>query len=408
MPRINISSIRTELRTISSISLFLCLFFCSSSVSASKDEDMAHYQSKLETLQKSIAKIQSYLKGNKKQRSHVVTELQTLESEISKNALKLKALEKDIRNIRQQKKKLQSELKRLNKQLREQRAVLSEQMRSAYSMGNQQNLKMLLNQQDPAQAGRTQQYFNYLNRARKQQITLFAETIEQTKQTELALKQTLLTQNVLLKTQVDKKRQRQKQRRQRKKLVAELSDKIQNQESTLTSLETSRSKIENMLKSLGELLADIPTSPSENTPFASLKGKLPWPTKGLFLSKFGHPKNYGDLKWNGVLIKADYGTPVRVISHGRVAFSDWLQGFGFITIIDHGDGYMSLYGHSESLFKQTGDWVSAGEVIATAGDSGGQLHSGVYFEIRSRGKPINPSKWCASSARHASAQTNSL
>ncbi len=369
---------------------------------------MVHYQNRLDTLQKSIAKIQKHLKGNKKQRSHVVTELQTLESEISKNSTKLKVLEKEIRGVRKQKKKLQQQLTKLKQQLQRQRTVLSEQIRSAYSMGNQQNLKMLLNQQDPAQAGRTQEYFNYLNRARKQQITSFIETIEQTKQTESALKQTLLKQKTLVKSQKEKTRQRQKQRIKRKKLVAELSDKIQNQESTLSSLETSRSKIENLLKSLGELLADIPTSPSENQPFASLKGKLPWPTKGPFLNKYGQLKNYGDLKWNGVLIKANYGSPIHVISHGRVAFSDWLQGFGFITIIDHGDGYMSLYGHSESLFKQTGDWVRAGEVIATAGDSGGQLQSGVYFEIRSRGKPINPSKWCTLSATHASNQTRSL
>ena len=106
------------------------------------------------------------------------------------------------------------------------------------------------------------------------------------------------------------------------------------------------------------------------------KGKHPWPANATSLSKFGQSKNQGGLKWDGVLIKADFGTPIKVISHGRVAFSDWLQGFGFITIIDHGDGYMSLYGNSESLFKQTGDWISAGDVIATAGDSGGQPQSG--------------------------------
>lgn len=363
---------------------------------------MAHYQSKLEKLQKSIAKIQEHLKGSKKQRSHVVTELQTLEAEISKNAIKLKGLEKDIGSIRKQKNKLELDLNRLNKQLLNQRNALSEQLRSAYSMGHQQNLKMLLNQQDPAQAGRAQEYFNYLNRARQQQINAFIGTIEQKHHTETTLKQTLATQNELLQTQKEKKRQRQNQRLQRKKLLAELSDKIKNQENTLTSLESSRGRIETLLKSLGELLADIPSSPTENQPFLAQKGKLPWPAKGIFLGKFGQSKNYGDLKWNGVLIKAKYGSPVKVISHGRVAFSDWLQGFGFITIVDHGEGYMSLYGHNESLFKQTGDWVSAGEVIATAGDSGGQPQSGVYFEIRSRGKPINPAKWCSSTATHAS------
>lgn len=401
-------STHTEIRTLLTIFLFLCLLFSVNGTYASKNEDMTHYQGKLEKLQKSINKIQEHLKGSKKKRSHVVTELQSLEVKISKNAIKLKKIEKDISSTRQQKKSLESELKQLNQQVANQRSALSEQLRAAYSMGHQQNLKMLLNQQDPAQAGRAQEYFNYLNRARQQQIHTFTATIEQKQQKEASLKQILASYNSLLQTQKEKKRLRQNQRLQRKKLLAELSNKIKNQENTLSSLESSRGRIENLLKSLGELLADIPSNPAQNQPFMSLKGRLPWPVKGKFLGKFGQSKNQGDLKWNGVLIKANYGTPVRVISHGRIAFSDWLQGFGFITIVDHGNGYMSLYGHSESLLKQTGDWVSAGDVIATAGDSGGQAQSGVYFEIRSRGKPINPSKWCSSKSRHASIQHNSL
>ncbi len=408
MLRIKLSTRHSKLRTFFSTFLFLWLFFGFSTVSVSKNEDMSHYQDKLAKLQKSIAKIHQHLKGSKKQRSHVVTELKTLEAEISKTSRKLKTLETKVLNSQQQTKKLKHELNQLNRQLAEQRTILSEQIRSAYSMGHQQNLKMLLNQQDPAQAGRTQAYFNYLNRARQQQIHSFLATLDLKKQTEAKLKQTLLTQNKLLKSQKKKKRQRQKQRFQRKQLLAELSKKIKNQETTLSSLESSRGRIENLLKSLGELLADIPTSPSENQPFLSQKGKLPWPLKGRFMNKYGQPKNYGDLKWNGVLIKTELGTPVRVISHGRVAFSDWLQGFGFITIVDHGDGYMSLYGQNESLFKQTGDWVQAGEVIATAGDSGGQTTSGVYFEIRSRGKPVNPYKWCSSKARHITHQNPPL
>ncbi len=392
---------KSQLRTICTISLFFCLFCSFNSVFASKNEDMVHYQGKLEKLQKSIAKIQQHLKGTKKQRSSVLTELKTLELEISQNALKLKTLSRQVQQSRQKKIRLEKELKQLNNQLSHQRVILAELVRAAYSMGHQQNLKMLLNQQDPAQAGRAQEYFNYLNKARAEQINRFLASIKQQQQVEIKLQQTLATQKQLLKDQQEKKRLRQNQRLQRKKLLAELSDKIKNQENTLSNLEDSRGRIENLLKSLGELLADIPTSPSENKPFASLKGKLPWPVKGGFLGKYGQSKNYGDLKWNGVLIKANYGTPIRVVSHGRVAFSDWLQGFGFITIVDHSDGYMSLYGHSESLLKQAGDWVSAGDIIATAGDSGGQEQSGVYFEIRSRGKPVNPSKWCNSKSKHS-------
>lgn len=397
-----------KFRIISATLISLCLIFSINAVYASKNEDMSLYQTKLEKLQKSIAKIQQHLRGSKKQRGHVITELQKLDVEISKNAKKLDSLERKIKSTNAQKNKLKSELSLLNTKLKNQRDILSEQVRSAYSMGHQQNLKMLLNQQDPAETGRTQEYFNYLNRARTQQIEAFLRTVEQKQETEKQLQQTLATQSQLQQTQKEKKRQRQKQRLQRQSLLAELSNKIKNQENTLTSLESSRGRIENLLKSLGELLADIPSNPSENRPFVALKGKLPWPIKGAFLGRFGQSKNNGDLKWNGVLIKAKHGTPVRAVSHGRVAFSDWLQGFGFISIIDHNDGYMSLYGHNETLLKQAGDWVTAGEVIATAGDSGGQDHSGVYFEIRSRGKPVNPSVWCSTTAKHASIRNQSL
>lgn len=393
-------STASVLRPIFAIFCFFPLFFCLNTALAAKNDDMSHYQSKLEKLQKSIARVQQHLKGSKKQHHHVMTEVKRLEADISKNAQKLKKLEKKMRAVQKQKERLQKELKQINRKMQKQRDILAEQIRTAYSMGHQQNLKLLLNQQDPAQVGRTQVYFQYLNQARQQQIERFIALYEQKKQTEDDLQQTLKKQQELLHQQKVQKRKRQQQRLQRQKLLAELSEKIRNQENTLSSLENSRNRIENLLKSLGELLADIPSSTSEKLPFASQQGKLPWPLKGPFLARFGQAKNYGDLKWNGVLIKADFGTPVRVISHGKVAFSDWLQGFGFIIIVDHGDGYMSLYGHNESLLKQAGEWVVAGETIATAGDSGGQPQSGVYFEIRSRGKPVDPAKWCSAKAKY--------
>jgi septal ring factor EnvC (AmiA/AmiB activator) len=392
--------VHADARFISTFCVFLWLFFCSSTLFASKKEDMALYQTKLERIQKSISKVQNHLKGNKKQRSHVVTELKKLESKISENSRKLKKLRNNVEKVKSQKVALENDLKQLNVRLDLQRDILSGQMRSAYSMGHQKNIKLLLNQKDMSEIGRTQAYFNYLNRARQKQINSFLKTIQQKQQTEAKLQETLLVRDKLLLAQKNKKRLRQKQRLKRSNLLAELGKKIKNQENTLSSLETSRDKIEDLLKSLGELLATIPTDTTSN--FKSLKGKLPWPIKGKFLGKFGQSKRTGDLKWNGVLIKAKSGTPVRVISSGRIAFSDWLQGFGFITIVDHGKGYMRLYGHNETLFKQSGEWVHAGEVIASAGDSGGQRQTGVYFEIRSRGKPVNPASWCSSSAKHAS------
>jgi len=171
---------------------------------------MAHYQDKLENLQKSIKKIQQHLKGNKKQRSHVLTELKRLELKISKNAIKLNALANKVQKSKQHRQRLEQEIARLNKRLTRQRQALSEQVRSAYSMGRQQNLKMLLNQQDPAQAGRVQEYFNYLNRARTEQITEFNQTIDKKSLAEIELKQTLVTQNELLQALKKKKRLKRK------------------------------------------------------------------------------------------------------------------------------------------------------------------------------------------------------
>ena len=367
---------------------------------AENESDIPVYQEKLDRLQQSILNIQKHLKETRGHRGNTLTELQQLESKISNNARALKKTEDEIKTINTRIARTRKNLELLNTQLKKQKFILGEQLRAAYALGAQQNMKMLLNQQDPAEMGRIQAYFDYLNRARQTEIQQFIKTIESKQQQEQELSSSLNSQKSALETRKKQTRALQKQRLQRNQLLAQLDEKIKNQEQTLTGLEASRNRIEDLLHSLGQILADIPAAPGEDRPFKQQKGKLPWPVKGPFIAHYGQKRNQGDLKWNGVLIGSSYGTPVRAISHGRIAFSDWLQGFGFITIVDHGDGYMSLYGHNESLFKQAGDWVTAGEVIATTGDSGGQPDPGLYFEIRSRGKPIDPQEWCSSKARH--------
>jgi septal ring factor EnvC (AmiA/AmiB activator) len=128
-------------------------------------------------------------------------------------------------------------------------------------------------------------------------------------------------------------------------------------------------------------------------PFDRLKGKLAWPVMGRLAGEFGQPREGGTVRWNGVLIEANQGTPVRAIYRGRVAFADWLPGLGLLLVLDHGGGYMSLYGHNQSLLKEPGDWVSPGETIAQVGDTGGQARPALYFEIRAKGEPVNPHDW---------------
>jgi septal ring factor EnvC (AmiA/AmiB activator) len=158
-------------------------------------------------------------------------------------------------------------------------------------------------------------------------------------------------------------------------------------------LKANQSALEKVLRAVQESMADLPANLG-NSPFASLQGKLKWPAQGRMVHHFGAYREQGALRWNGVLIAAPPGSPVRAVHHGRVVFADWMRGFGNLIIVDHGGGYMSLYGHNESLLKGPGDWVRGGETLATSGNSGGQSQAGLYFEIRHKGTPVNPARWC--------------
>ncbi|HED34344.1 MAG TPA: peptidase M23 [Gammaproteobacteria bacterium] len=381
----------------------LCMLMLPGSIAA---ESKADYQSRLASIRDKITQVLSALGQKKDQRNTVRSELRKLEVKIAKTSKKLR---KTQRKHKKSVKKLatsRTELKTLRRQLAKQQKILAAQIRSAYAMGQQPQLKMILNQQNPTEMGRAMVYYAYLNRARGQQIETWLSSIEREKALKTSITKTTRQLAALVLTKKQEKKQLQRHRKKRKKLLVRLNRDIDSQQLTLKDLESSRSRIEDLLKSLGQLLADIPADALNQKPFGKLKGKLPWPVQGRFRATFGTSRNQGDLKWNGVVIKADYDEAVRAVTHGRVAFADWLQGYGFITIIDHNDGYMSLYGYTQALYKQVGDWVEASEVIATVGDSGGQLRPGLYFEIRKQGKPVNPKKWCSSKVSHLALQNN--
>ena len=188
------------------------------------------------------------------------------------------------------------------------------------------------------------------------------------------------------------------QREERRLFLTKLGDDLQRQETRLARLRDDERALTELLASLSRELADIPLKLEEDRPFSAQRGRLPWPVTGRVRHRFGTPRGEGDLTWQGVVITAPAGAPVTAVSRGRVAFADWLRGFGLLLILDHGDGYMSLYGYNQTLLKDVGDWVSTGEKIAHVGDSGGRQDVGLYFEIRHRGTPRNPARWMISKA----------
>jgi septal ring factor EnvC (AmiA/AmiB activator) len=260
-------------------------------------------------------------------------------------------------------------------------------------MGGDAHIKVLLNQQNPNTVSRAMAYYEYFFAARTQLLASYRETLAGLAQLENEISRTSAALEV--------NRQALQQQRQalagaqeaRKQAVASLSADIDSKGSQLQQLERDRGKLEELLKAIEEAVVNLKV-PSDYQAFAAARGKMPWPLAGKPSNRFGTSRNEGKMRWQGLTIPAREGTPVHAIHHGRVVYADWFRGSGLLLIIDHGDGYMSLYAHNQSLLREVGEWVTAGTPISTVGSSGGLDKPALYFEVRHNGKPTNPSAWC--------------
>lgn len=350
-------------------------------------------EAELQALQKRIRALRSDL-GNARDRYGVLQqELAKVERALGRVSSGLRTLKRERREHQRQLKVFAKERVAQQKALGQQRELLKQQIRARYATGRQEYVKFLFNQQDPARFGRANQYYAYLNQARAQRIEEVERAWQELKRTEEAIAETTVKLDAVIAQEKDKQVQLKQVFSERGVVVAKLKGEITDNEQALDRLLTDEKQLQNLLKGLQELLIDIPDDIEQTRSFAQLKGRLLAPVAGRVKKRYGALRKGGRLKWQGMLYAAQEGEDVKAISHGRVVFSDWLRGFGLLTIIDHGEGYMSLYGYNQSLYKDVGEWVAAGEVIAAVGSSGGQQHAGLYFEIRRKGKPVNPLRW---------------
>lgn len=343
-------------------------------------------------LKDQISDIDEWLKDAEEDRSDLEQELVATERSINQLTRERRSLETRASEQETRLEELQIQEADLTSTLDRQRASLKKQIRAAWMEGDAPAVKVLLNEIDPQTISRTMTYYEYLSRDAIQRLEEFNATLEELNvtQKDAQATQVELTQ---LQTQVAERQTRLKDRKQqREKTLVALKSDISTRESERASLEADRTRLEKLLREVEEAIARIP-SPNESQPFKALKAKLPWPARGEVDHKFGDSLAQGKLKYNGILITTGSESDVAAIHYGRVVFANWLRGFGLMTIVDHGDGYMSLYGHSSSVLKSPGDWVDAGEIIAVAGRSGGTDDASVYFEIRYKGKPQNPQTW---------------
>ncbi|OEY67891.1 peptidase M23 [Marinobacter sp. X15-166B] len=348
----------------------------------------------INALKKQIAEIDRWLGRAEQRRTAGERALASTEQQISRLTRERRELQQQIREHHTRLNDLKNDQAELTATLDRQRESLKQLIRVAWMQGDTPAIKVLLNETDPHQVARTLTYFEYLSEDTVARLNAFNATLSKLQTTHQAVTRTGLELTRLEAEAASRQQALQQSKQQRQRDLATLSASISKRKGERQTLESDRVRLEKILRDLEEAIANIPT-PNESQPFRSLRSKLPWPAQGTVVQRFGERYADGRLRQNGMLLSTQPDAEVTAVHYGRVVFANWLRGFGLMTIIDHGGGYMTLYGHSSSLLTSPGDWVAAGAPIAIAGQTGGSSHPAVYFEVRYQGKPTNPQRWLA-------------
>lgn len=347
-------------------------------------EDLERRSAELNAIKERIQGVSAELEAAQGQQQDIEAELRAAETQVGALAREIHRLDGEIAAQQQRLEGLQQQRKPLALEVQRQRSALADQLRAAYVIGRQERLKLVLNQEDPDIVSRIMLYYDYLNRARARRITEVEEAMAALREVEARiLSETERLHAMQIQTKAEQQRLEHSQV-ERDLLRQQLAQQIHERGQELVELETNAKRLESLLTELERRRDEAQIAESAEQRFGRMRGALAWPVTGRLAS--------GSTA-DGVLIEVPRNSQVRAVHHGRVVFSDWLRGFGLLLIIDHGDGYMSLYGHNESLFKDVGDWVQPGEAVAAAGVGQGN-RQGIYFAIRHQGKPINPRLWC--------------
>lgn len=393
--------------------IILCLCACGGAPAATNPGET---QTELSVLRERMGALQRKLKDAFSQESSLTREVREVEQRIGALNRSLREIDDQLSGGERRLNELQDDYAQTSARLETERQLLARQLRAAYLLGRQEQVKLLLNQEDPTRFGRTLAYYRYFNAARMTRIGEVEGMLQQLD----GLQQRIAAQREAQAGSREHKAAEmaalEQERSRRAVLLKQLQAEIRSHGDQLTQMQKDEKRLEDVLRDLRRAAANAepppqpaheaesapapppvsaPIAQSQRQAFAKLKRKLPWPVVGRLVSKFGDRRDVGELRWRGAFISAPAGREVRAITHGRVAFADWLRGFGLLIIVDHGNGYMSLYGHNQSLFKGVGDTVVPGEPIASSGDSGGMAQTGVYFELRHNGEPLDPLVWCA-------------
>ena len=359
-------------------------------VPAHSEADARKAEEQLEAVKAQIERVTREVSAEQVERDRLTRELRNAELSVGRARESLNDVRRQRAEGAARRAALASEQRARASELEANRVSLAGQLRAAYLIGRQEPLKLLLNQKDPELAGRMFAYYSYFGRARAGQIHLIEDDVRRLAELDSELAAEDLKLAELETEQRAQLAELEQARERRTQVLANLEAQSHTRAQNLERLHAQQSGLEKLVR---ELRAAIDRFPVEgNDAFTRLRGKLAWPVSGHLVARFGDARA-GGVHWDGVLVATQRGAPVKAVCPGRVIYADWLPGLGLLTIVDHGDGYLSLYGHNERLYKAVGEQVAAGDTIAAAGDSGGSPRPELYFEIRKGGKPVDPRPW---------------
>jgi septal ring factor EnvC (AmiA/AmiB activator) len=361
------------------------------SLSASEETDV---ENELSALRETLKNIETTWRASRTALTETEMALSKADAAVSRQVTELRRTQQREAETQTQIDLLTGHKSELTRQRDEELLQVKQHIRAAARMGATSPLKVMLNQEDPNSVARVARYFGYFAEARLESTRALEATLAELADSEIQLQEetkALAEQRELARVQRD---ELQEKRSDAREIVARYTAEFDSIDTRLSQLRANEQDLIDLLESLRASIFDI-GQPNEVVPFASRKGQLALPLEGPLIKRFGELRPEGRVKWTGVLIEAELGTPVKAIHYGRVVFADWLRGFGLLMIISHDNGYMSLYGHNQVLLVEPGEWVNPGQIIGETGTSGGQPLPTTYFEIRAAGQPIDPMLWCA-------------
>ena len=375
----------------------LCLVLALPGAAAADADELERREKERQALRSQIETVQTRLSATSQDISQIMAELQRHEAAALRANKTLEEIDAAVAAKGENLARLQERLAALEEKLRAEAALLAEQARALHRSGRGDYIKLLLNQEDPARVGRLLAYHDYYSQARARRINAVTAAMERLTTLRNAIGGETEKLQTLRAEQEAKLLEFKTHRQQRGETLARLqgvADQQGRKLKTLLQTEQELAALIDELKERRSLGEEFGEAFGEAPPFNSLLGTLSWPVRGRITQRYGQIKRGGKLRSQGVTFRAQAGAEVRAVSAGQVIYADWFKRLGLLLIVDHGDGFMSLYGHNSSLLKKPGDWVEKDKPIAKAGDTGGQQDAGLYFEIRRRGTPLNPARWC--------------